>query len=161
MNEMRIEILDLLILALLGILYLYTYARMKQFYMAKLSSHSNDAVRVIFLGGIAAAGVNLYHISDAASDAVMFFLKANDIIFALIYAFSFFLGIWAFSLLFFRFSFVFIAFLTRENEVEEIQKNNTEIAWLHIIILIALSFVIAPALVKIAVNFIPYPKMPF
>jgi hypothetical protein len=68
---------------------------------------------------------------------------------------------WVFSLLFFRFSFIIVGFLTPENEEDELIKNNIELAVVHAIILIALSFLIAPALIQIASEFIPYPKMPF
>ena len=51
--------------------------------------------------------------------------------------------------------------LTPENEVDELVKNNKEIAWLHAVIIIALTFVISPPLSKIATSLIPYPQMPF
>jgi hypothetical protein len=50
--------------------------------------------------------------------------------------------------------------LTAENEDDELMKNNTELAWTHAAIIIILTFVIAPALVNIAADFIPYPKIP-
>ena len=52
-------------------------------------------------------------------------------------------------------------FLLSDYLLIELLKNNIELAIIHAVILISLSFVIAPALVKIAAEFIPYPKMPF
>lgn len=66
-----------------------------------------------------------------------------------------------FSFILFHLSFLLIGFITPENENDELSKNNLEIAILHVIILISLTFIIAPALVKIAAEFIPYPEMPF
>ena len=54
-----------------------------------------------------------------------------------------------------------IGLLTPEKEEDELVKNNIELALIHSIILISLSFIIAPALTQIASEFIPYPKMPF
>ena len=68
---------------------------------------------------------------------------------------------WIFSLVFFRLSFIVVGLLTPENEEDELMKNNIEIAAIHAIILIALSFVISPALIQIASEFIPYPKTPY
>jgi uncharacterized membrane protein YjfL (UPF0719 family) len=68
---------------------------------------------------------------------------------------------WIFSLVFFRFSFLITALLTKEKEEDELIKNNIELALIHAVILIALSYVIAPSLIQIASKFIPYPKLPF
>ena len=68
---------------------------------------------------------------------------------------------WLFSLGLFHVSFLITGMLTTESEKDELSKNNIEVALLHSIILISLSFIIAPALTKIASSFIPYPELPF
>jgi hypothetical protein len=50
---------------------------------------------------------------------------------------------------------------TSQVEKHELSRNNREIAGLHGVILITLSFVIAPVLISIAAQFIPYPELPF
>jgi hypothetical protein len=54
-----------------------------------------------------------------------------------------------------------VGFITPENEDDELIKNNIELAILHAVILISLAIMLAPALVKIEAQFIPYPKMPY
>ena len=44
---------------------------------------------------------------------------------------------------------------------DELIKNNIELAILHAVILISIAIMLAPALVKIEAQFIPYPKLPF
>ncbi len=155
------SVIDLLILVTLGVLYLISFSKFKRFFFSKYGTTKNQALNILFLGSLVASSINLVHISEAASDAVLFFLNANSIFFALLYAFGFFTFTLLFSLVLFKFSFLIVSLLTKEDETDELIKNNTEIAWLHAIILVALTFVIAPALVKISVTFIPYPDMPF
>jgi hypothetical protein len=161
MNNLLNNSIDLVILISLGVLFLFSYGKMKSTLLSKFGKTKNNAITILFLGSIIASAVNLVHISSAASDAVLFFLKKNDIIMAIFYALCFFVLTWLFSLILFKFSFVVVSYLTKEDETDELIKNNIEIALLHAIILITLTFVIAPALVKIAVSFIPYPDMPF
>jgi hypothetical protein len=161
MEEFLINILDLVILMSFGVVYLFAFARIKSSFLLRFGSSRNDALNILFLGGLVAAVVNLVHTSSAASDAVLFFLSANEVLKALLYAFCFFVGAWAISLVMFLMSFLIVSKLTNEDEREELIKNNTTLAWLHVIILVSLTFVVAPALVKIAVYFIPYPSMPF
>lgn len=159
---MKSEIINLLLLLVLGLIYLFFFAKMQHIFFQKLSQpKKNNAVLIVFIASLIAASINLTHISDLTSDAVRFFLKSEDYLKALLFSVSYFAGMWIFSLVFFRLSFIIIGFLTSEKEEDELLKNNIELAVIHAIILIALSFVIAPALVNIASEFIPYPKMPF
>ena len=155
------NLLNLISLLVLGIIYIFTFAKIQNAFFSKISRPKNQATIIVYIASIAAACVNLIHISDAASDAMLFFLEQNSIMKGLLYSISFFASVWVFSFLFFRASFFIVGSLTPENEVDELIKNNKEIAWLHSLIIIALSFVIAPALSKIATSFIPYPALPF
>jgi hypothetical protein len=159
---MKIEIIDLLILLILGLLYLFFFAKIQHRYFQHLSQpNKNNAVLIVFISSLISASINLIHISDLAADAVRFFLKAGNYGSSILFAFSFFAGMWVFSILLFRLSYLVVGFLTPEKEDDELLKNNIELAIIHAVILISLSFVISPALVKIAAEFIPYPKMPF
>lgn len=156
------EIINLLILLILGLLYLFFFAKVQHRFFQHLSQpKKNNAVLIVFVASLISASVNLVHIADLAADAVRFFLKAGNYGSSILFAVSFFAGMWIFSILLFRLSYLVVGFLTPEKEEDELLKNNIELAIIHAVILISLSFVIAPALVKIAAEFIPYPKMPF
>jgi hypothetical protein len=161
MNDLFKNSADLLILLTLGIVYLFSFAKMKTIFFSKYGTSKNNALTILYLSSLVASAVNLIHISEGASDAILFFLKGNDMPKAILYAVSFFAVSWLFSIVLFQFSFFIVSLLTKEDETDELIKNNTEIAWLHAIILVSLTFVIAPAIVKIAVSFIPYPELPF
>ncbi len=134
---------------------------MQNIFFSKISTPKNQATIIIYISSIAAASINLIHISDAASDAMLFFLNSNNVLKGLLYSSSFFASTWIFSFVFFRLSFFLVGKLTPENEIDELIKNNKEIACLHAVIILALAFLIAPSISKIATSFIPYPKMPF
>jgi hypothetical protein len=155
------NIINLLSLLILGIVYIFTFSKIQNSFFSKITHPKNQATLIVFISSITSAVINLIHISDAASDAMLFFLDNNQLLKGMIFSISFFAGAWVFSWGFFRLSFFIIGNLTPENEMDELIKNNKEIAWLHAIIIIGLTFVIAPALVKIATAFIPYPKLPF
>jgi hypothetical protein len=156
------ELFSLFVLLILGLIYLFFFAKIQHVFFQKLSQpKKNHAVLVVFVASLIAASINLIHIAELTANANRFFLKTDDYFNALVYSLAYFAGMWVFSLLFFRFSFIIVGFLTPENEEDELIKNNIELAVVHAIILIALSFVIAPALIQIASEFIPYPKMPF
>jgi hypothetical protein len=150
MNTLTNHLIDLSILAIFGILYMFFFAKLKNLFFLKFGEIKNQSVMILYLGSLTAAAINL-----------LFFLSQNSFLWALVYASSFFVGIWIFSAFLFRLSFIVISQLTKDDETTELIKNNTELAWLHVIILNAITFVIAPALVQIAVSFIPYPKLPF
>jgi hypothetical protein len=153
--------LNLLSLIFLGIIYIFTFSKVQNVFFSKISQPKNQATIILYIASIGAACINLIHISDAASDAMLFFLEKEAIFKGLIYSTCFFASSWIFSFVFFKASFFIVGSLTPENEIDELIKNNKEIAWLHSIIIIALTFVIAPALNKIAVSAIPFPKLPF
>lgn len=155
------QIINLITLLILGILYLYTFAMLQNKFFSKLTSPKNQAVLILYIAAIASASINLIHIADISSDALLFFLDQDNYIKGILYSVAFFSGMWLFSLAFFRTSFFIVGLLSPENEMDELIKNNKEIAWIHAIIVITISFVIAPAIVKIASSFIPYPTLPF
>ena len=159
---MKTEIINLVLLLVLGLVYLFFFAKIQNVFFQKFSQkNKNHAVLIIFISSLIAASINLIHIADLTANANRFFLRAEDYLNTLIYSLSYFVAMWIFSIVIFRLSFVFIGFLTPEKEEDELIKNNIEIAVIHAVILIALSFVIAPAIIQIASEFIPYPKMPF
>lgn len=155
------NLINLLLLAVLGVIYMFSFSKSQQHFFDKILKPKNEAVTILYLASIASAAIHLFHVSDATSDAVLFFLDKDDMIRACIYSLGFFGIVWLFSNLFFRFSFFVTANLTKENEMDELVKNNREIAWLHALILISLTFAVAPALEKMAVSMIPYPELPF
>jgi hypothetical protein len=155
------NVINLLCLLILGIIYIFTFSKVQDLFFSKITKPKNQSSIILFIASIGSACVNLFHISAAASDALLFFLEHDNILKGILFATGFFAGAWIFSLLFFRLSFFIIGNLTPENEVDELVKNNKEIAWLHAVIIIALTFVISPPLSKIATSLIPYPQMPF
>ena len=159
---MKSEIINLLSLLVLGLLYLFFFAKIQHIFFKKFSqTNKNHAVLIVFVASLIAASINLIHISELTANANRFFLKSGDFVNAIVFSLSYFSGMWVFSLILFRLSFFVVGLLTPENEEDELMKNNVELALIHAIILIVLSFVIAPALIQIASEFIPYPKMPF
>jgi hypothetical protein len=153
--------INLLILLVLGVVYIYAFARLSNAFTLNKYKPKNSAVQIVHLASLIASCINLIHVSDAASDALLFFLNKEEILTGLLFAVLFFLGAWVFSVVFTRLCFFIVGTMTPEDEEDELLKNNTEIAWIHATVVVALTFVIAPALVKIAVSFIPYPEMPF
>jgi len=158
---MNTGLLNLLVLMVLGIGYMFGFIKMQQRFFAKFSNPTkNQAVLIVFIASLLMAGINLYHVADLTNQAFTFFVSNNQLSSAITYAVGYFAGMWVFSLIFFRFSYLVVGMLTHENEDVELTKNNVELAWTHAVILIVLAFVIAPALINIAAGFIPYPKFP-
>lgn len=155
------NLLNLLSLIILGIIYIFTFSKVQNSFFSKISHPKNQATIIVYIASIAAACINLIHISDVASDAMLFFLEHDSLSKGILYSVVFFASAWIFSFVFFRGSFFIVGSLTPENEMDELIKNNKEIAWVHALIIIGLTFVIAPALSKIATSFIPYPILPF
>jgi hypothetical protein len=121
----------------------------------------NAAILIVFGSSLLAAGINLNHISDTSSDAMRFLISQNEWAKAIGFALLFFAGMWIFSYLLFRITFFITGFLTPESELNELRKNNIEIALVHAIIILVLSFVLAPAITRVASHFVPYPTLPF
>jgi hypothetical protein len=159
---MKIEIVNLAVLFFFGIIYLVAFSKVQEKYFLKFGYPNRPlAVTIVLLGSIIAASVNMIHIAELAAAANRFFIGQSEVLKMLLFSFCFFSGMWIFSFALFHLSFLLVGFITPENESDELSKNNLEIAILHVVILVSLTFIISPALVKIAAEFIPYPEMPF
>lgn len=155
------EWMDLGTLTILSIFYLFTFARVQSNFFDKYLEEKNAAILIVFGSSLLAAGINLNHISDTSSDAMRFLISQNEWAKALGFALLFFAGMWIFSYVLFRITFFITGFLTPESELNELRKNNIEIALVHAIIILVLSFVLAPAITRLASHFVPYPTLPF
>jgi uncharacterized membrane protein YjfL (UPF0719 family) len=155
------EWMDLGTLTILSIFYLFTFARVQSNFFDKYLEEKNAAILIVFGSSLLAAGINLNHISDTSSDAMRFLISQNEWAKAIGFALLFFAGMWVFSYVLFRITFFITGFLTPESEINELRKNNIEIALVHAIIILVLSFVLAPAITRIASHFVPYPTLPF
>ena len=155
------EWMDLGTLTILSIFYLFTFARVQSNFFDKYLEEKNAAILIVFGSSLLAAGINLNHISDTSSDATRFLISQNEWAKAIGFALLFFAGMWIFSYVLFRITFFITGFLTPESELNELRKNNIEIALVHAIIILVLSFVLAPAITRIASHFVPYPTLPF
>ena len=155
------EWMDLGTLTILSIFYLFTFARVQSNFFDKYLEEKNAAILIVFGSSLLAAGINLNHISDTSSDAMRFLISQNEWAKAIGFALLFFAGMWIFSYILFRVTFFITGFLTPESELNELRKNNIEIALVHAIIILVLSFVLAPAITRVASHFVPYPTLPF
>jgi uncharacterized membrane protein YjfL (UPF0719 family) len=155
------EWMDLGTLTILSIFYLFTFARVQSNFFDKYLEEKNAAILIVFGSSLLAAGINLNHISDTSSDAMRFLISKNEWAKAIGFALLFFAGMWIFSYVLFRVTFFITGFLTPESELNELRKNNIEIALVHAIIILVLSFVLAPAITRVASHFVPYPTLPF
>ena len=155
------EWMDLGTLTILSIFYLFTFARVQSNFFDKYLEEKNAAILLVFGSSLLAAGINLNHISDTSSDAMRFLISQNEWAKAIGFALLFFAGMWVFSYVLFRITFFITGFLTPESELNELRKNNIEIALIHAIIILVLSFVLAPAITRVASHFVPYPTLPF
>ena len=155
------EWMDLGTLTILSIFYLFTFARVQSNFFDKYLEEKNAAILIVFGSSLLAAGINLNHISDTSSDAMRFLFSQNEWAKAIGFALLFFAGMWIFSYVLFRITFFITGFLTPESELNELRKNNIEIALVHAIIILVLSFVLAPAITRVASHFVPYPTLPF
>jgi uncharacterized membrane protein YjfL (UPF0719 family) len=155
------EWMDLGTLTILSIFYLFTFARVQSNFFDKYLEEKNAAILIVFGSSLLAAGINLNHISETSSDAMRFLISQNEWTKAIGFALLFFVGMWIFSYVLFRITFFITGFLTPESELNELRKNNIEIALVHAIIILVLSFVLAPAITRLASHFVPYPTLPF
>ena len=155
------EWMDLGTLTILSIFYLFTFARVQSNFFDKYLEEKNAAILIVFGSSLLAAGINLNHISDTSSDSMRFLISQNEWAKAIGFALLFFAGMWIFSYVLFRITFFITGFLTPESELNELRKNNIEIALIHAIIILVLSFVLAPAITRVASHFVPYPTLPF
>ena len=155
------ESINLALASLLGILYMFFYIRITNKFLNGIATKKNNAMLILFTAAILSAGINLHHVSELSSASFHFYFNYNNILIAVLSYLIFFCSMFLFSFVFFRLSFAIIGGLTKENESAELAKNNIEIALIHWSILVILSFVIAPAIISFATQFIPYPKTPF
>lgn len=155
------KVLNLVIVFVLGITYIFTYYKVINYSMKKMNLTKNNASLILLLGTIIASGINLHHIAELSSSSFSFFYQRNSIGNGIMLYLGYFIAIWGFSFLFYKLSFIIVGYLTPENENVELDKNNIELACLHTIVLLILTVVITPALIALASQFIPYPKMPF
>ena len=153
--------MDLGTLTILSIFYLFTFARVQSNFFDKYLEEKNAAILIVFGSSLLAAGINLNHISDTSSDAMRFLISQNEWAKAIGFALLFFAGMWIFSYVLFRITFFITGFLTPESELNELRKNNIEIDLVHAIIILVLSFVLAPAITRVASHFVPYTTLPF
>ena len=155
-------ILNLVLIMILGIVYIFSYANVISNYLEKtIANTKNPAMLILYFSAVLSAGVNLFHVSETASNAFVFFMEKSDYMKATLYSFGFVAGMWVFSFLFFLVSFFLVGVMTPKDEKYELGRGSYEMAGLHSVILIVLSFVIAPALISLASQFIPYPELPF
>ena len=157
---MIFKLINLFLLMTIGIAYLYTFILAVKARFKSAEPHSIAFV-IVFTAALVSASVNLFAVAEITSDAVSFFLSQQSYLKAIFYALAFFGGMWIFSLVLFHSSFLIISSFTEEDEKEALENNNIELAMLHAVVLITLAFVISPALLSIAVEFIPYHKRPF
>ena len=156
------QTISLIILLLLGITYLYAFSKVQNRFLQHLSQpHKNIAVMILFFSSLTAAAINMIYAAGLSSDAITYFQKSSSFLNIISFSVSFFSISVVFSLALFRLSFLIVGFLTPENEDNELIKNNIEVAILHAVILLSITIMLAPALVKIEAQFIPYPKIPF
>ena len=69
------NIINLLSLLILGIVYIFTFSKVQNSFFSKITQPKNQATIIVFIATIVTACINLIHISDAASDAMLFFLN--------------------------------------------------------------------------------------
>jgi len=155
------EWVDLGTLTIMSIFYLFSFARVQSNFFDKYLEEKNAAILIVFGASLLAAGINLSHISNTSSDAMRFLISQNEWAKSIGFSLAFFAGMWVFSYLLFRFTFLITGFLTPESELDELRRNNIEIALVHAIIILILSFVLAPAMTRVASHFVPYPTLPF
>lgn len=157
-----VNLINLLLLLCLGILYVFAFAKIQKRYFTQFGQTNRPmAVTILMAASLVSASVNLVHIADLSADANRYLLSVGSYSKSILFSVCYFSGMWLFSLGLFHLSFLITGWLTTENEKDELMKNNLELALLHSIILISLSFIIAPPVIKIASSFVPYPELPF
>ena len=102
---MSTSVINLIIILLLGIAYMFTYSLAISKVLNKISTPKNTAILVIYFAALLSAGVNLYHISEISTNAFTFFFDQKDFVNAVLYSIGFFVGMWGFSFVFFWISF--------------------------------------------------------
>lgn len=155
------ELLNVLLLVLLGVVYLMSFTKIQEAYFNKLTTTRTNAISILYISSILAAGLVLFDISKTMTDAYNYFYDKDDFGSAFLYLGLYFVGAWVFSFGLFRSSFFLVSRLTKEDEKSELMNNNIELALVHAAVLLILSLMVAPALSSFAGSFIPYPELPF
>jgi hypothetical protein len=155
------DLLNIGLLIVLGVLYLMSFTKIQASYFNKLSTTRTNAISILYISSILAAGLVLFDISKTMTDAYNFFYEQNNLGAAFLYLGLYFVGAWGFSIGLFHASFFLVSKLTKEDEKAALAANNVEIALVHAAVLLMLSLMIAPALSSFASSFIPYPELPF
>lgn len=155
------EIINIILLMILGIVYLVAFTKIISAFLNKFATQRNNAIVTLFVSAIACAGIIIIDISKAVTDAFGFFYENAQIAGAIGFTVLLFIGSWIFSLLLFYGSFFLVSLITKEDEKVELNKNNIELALVHGAVLIIIALLLGPALSQFAVSLIPYPKLPF
>jgi len=154
------ELANIILLIVFGIFYLTSFTKVQTAFFNRFSVRNNASI-ILFISSILASGIVLIDISKVMTEAFVFFYDHNELSKAFIYLFLYSVGAWLFSWALFRASFFLVSVITKENEHDELAKNNVELSLMHGVILVLLSFVVAPSLSELGASFIPYPKLPF
>jgi hypothetical protein len=162
MKQLHVDqLIVVFLLVILAIVYLSLFIKVQTLFFNKKIVTKNNATTILFIASLLAAGIVLFDISKAITDAFNYYVQEKKYGDGIISISLYFIGAWIFSLSIFRLSFFIVSSFTKEDEIQELTKNNVELSLIHSFILIILSFIVAPALSDLAISFIPYPKMPF
>ena len=158
---MIIQVLTLIAILILSTIYLFFFSRVQVRFFNSFNTNRNTAINILYAGSLIGASVNMVVVADVSVDSIRYFLYNDDFLKAFYFSVFFYIGMWLFSLIVFHATFFLVSILTKENEKVELNKNNLEIAITHTIIIIGISFVIAPLLSSLASGLIPHPEIPF
>jgi uncharacterized membrane protein len=81
---MSTSVINLVIIVLLGIAYMFTYSIVISKFLNKISTPKNMAILMIYFSALLSAGVNLYHISEISTNAFTFFFDKQDFVNAIL-----------------------------------------------------------------------------
>ena len=90
------EIINIILLMILGIVYLVAFTKIISAFLNKLTSQRNNAIITLFVSAIAAAGIVVIDISKVISDAFQFFWDNSQIALAIGFTLLLFIGSWIF-----------------------------------------------------------------
>jgi hypothetical protein len=155
------EIINLILLIVLGILYLTSYTKIQIRYFNNIYTARNNAITIIYLASVFSSGLILLDISKVMSDAFSFYYSSHNLTNGILFIGLYFILAWGVSFGLFHTSFKMVSLLTKEKEKEELKNNNVELALIHACILIILSLIIASPLSQFCASLIEYPELPF
>ena len=162
MKQLHVDqLIVVFLLVILAIVYLSLFTKVQTLFFNKKIVTKNNSTTILFIASLLAAGIVLFDISKAMTDAFNYYVQEKKYGEGILSISLYFVGAWLFSWSIFRLSFFIVSAFTKEDEIQELKKNNVELSLIHSFILLIISFVVAPALSDLAISFIPYPKMPF